>query len=332
MIGYRYEHFVNVAEICKREQTTEKKAERQKKRRLLQELEKKRKTKVQSKESVTHTEKRAVTYKNTKVTRKVDLAWLHKTNDNVKLVRLKDGGGTRIVDIQKSATKADVIEIARNLFFSDGNCIFGPMEQLRFDLLTFNKESISTIRVDDKDVPFTVQAYIDHFKLSKIKLYLYTEIKEDEDEQSDDLFESDSDQDIVNISMYNDAHLQSRNEEPDILSEDHLIGSSKQREELKECIDKAYQESLAADQAKPSVNVVVIDETEHHQKENTDANDLRKTRNERLPKEPCASEPHYIVSVRHLSLGVLTRMFSQDDCAYSIYDWIGSLEDSPLHF
>jgi hypothetical protein len=115
-------------------------------------------------------------------------------------VRLKDGGGTRIVDIQKSATKADVIEIAKNLFLSDGKCPFGPMEQLKFDLLTFNKESISTIRVDDKDVPFTVQAYIDHFKLSKIRLYLYTEVKEDEDEHSDDLFESDSDQDsFVNI-------------------------------------------------------------------------------------------------------------------------------------
>lgn len=300
------------------------------KRRLLQELEKKRKTKVQSKESVTHTEKGAVTYKNSKVTRKVELAWLHKTNGNVKLVRLKDGGGTRMVDIQKSATKADVIEMAKNLFFSDGKCIFGPMEQLEFDLLTFNKESISTFRVDDKDVPFTVQAYIDHFKLSKIRLYLHTEIKEDE--HSDDLLESDSDQDsFVNFSMY-DVQLQSRNEEPDVLREDQLIGSSKQRQELKESIDKAYEESLAADQAKSSVNVVVVDEEEYHQKANADAYDLRKARNERLPKEPCASEPHYIVSVRHLSLGVLTRMFSLDDCAYSIYDWIGWLTDSPQHF
>ena len=303
------------------------------KHRLLQELEKKRKTKVRSKESVTHTEKRAVTYKNTKVTRKVDLAWLHKTNGNVKLVRLKDRGGTRMVDIQKSATKEEVIEIAKNLFFSDGKCIFGPMEQLRFDLLAFNKESISTIRVDDKDVPFTVQAYIDHFKLSKIRLYLYTEIKEDEDEHSDDLFESGSDQEsFENISMYNNVPLLSRNEEPDIRHEDHLIGSSKQREELKECIDKAYEESLAADQAKSSVNVVLVEEKEYYQNENEDAHDLRKTRNERLPKEPCASEPHCIVSVRHLSLGVLTRMFSENDYAYSIYDWIGSLTDSPQHF
>lgn len=77
---------------------------------------------------------------------------------------------------------------------------------------------------------------------------------------------------------------------------------------------------------------MVIDETEHHQKENNDANNFGKTRNERLPKGLRASEPHYIVSVRQLSLGVLTRMFSQGDCAYSIYDWISSLEDSPLHF
>lgn len=175
-----------------------------------------------------------------------------------------------------------------------------------------------------------MQAYIDHFKLSKIRLYLHTEIKEDE--HSDDLLESDSDQDsFVNFSMY-DVHLQSRNEEPDVLREDQLIGSSKQRQELKESIDKAYEESLAADQAKSSVNVVVVDEEEYHQKANADAYDLRKARNERLPKEPCASEPHYIVSVRHLSLGVLTRMFSLNDCAYSIYDWIGSLTDSPQHF
>ena len=250
----------------------------------------------------------------------------------MKLVRLKDGGGTRIVDIQKSATKADIIEIAKNLFRSDGKCPFGPMELLKFDLLTFNKESISTIRVDDKDVPFTVQAYIDHFKLSKIRLYLYTEVREEEDEHNDDLFESNSDQDsFVNISMYNNAHLQSRSEEPDILCEDYLIGSSKQRQELKECIDKAYEESLAADQAKSSVNVVVVDETENHQKEN-EADDFRRARDERLPKEPCASVPHYIVSVRHLSLGVLTRMLSLDDSMYSIYDWIGSFTESPQNF
>ncbi|CAB4007917.1 Hypothetical predicted protein [Paramuricea clavata] len=74
------------------------------------------------------------------------------------------------------------------------------------------------------------------------------------------------------------------------------------------------------------------DETESHQEESKDVNDLKIIRNERLPKEPYASDPNYIVFVRHLSLGVLTRMFSLDDSVYSIYDWTGSLPDSPEHF
>ena len=148
-------------------------------------------------------------------------------------------------------------------------------------LWTFGTITVRNTPVDDKDVPFTVQAYINKLKLSKIRLYLYTEIKEDEDEHSDDFLESDSDQDnFVNISVYDDAHLQTRIEEPDTPHEDHLIGSSRQRQELKECIDKAYEESLVRDQAKSPLDVIVVDENEHHQKRNKDVFDLRKTRNE----------------------------------------------------
>ena len=104
MRGCHYEHFANIAQIWIVGQTTKKKAEARK-RHLLQELEKKRKAKVHSEESAAHTGKRVVTYKNTKVTRKVDLAWLHKTNGNMKLVRLKDGGGTRVLDFQNLLPK-----------------------------------------------------------------------------------------------------------------------------------------------------------------------------------------------------------------------------------
>ncbi|CAB4020023.1 Hypothetical predicted protein, partial [Paramuricea clavata] len=60
---------------------------------------------------------------------------------------------------------------------------------------------------------------------------------------------------------------------------------------------------------------------ENHQEESKDVNDLKRIRNGRLPKEPYASDPHYIVFVRHLSLGVLTCMFSLDDSVYYMYDW-----------
>ena len=58
-------------------------------------------------------------------------------------------------------------------------------------------------------------------------------------------------------------------------------------------------------------------ETGHHEEENRGINNLKMIRNERLPKEPCPSDPHYVVSIRHLSLGVLTRRFSLDDFVYS---------------
>ena len=297
-----------------------------KKRRLLEELEKKRKVKLQSKESTTRPEKSL--YKNTKVTRKIELAWLHKTKcDNMKLVRLKDGGGTRNVDIAKSATKTEIIEIAKKLFFKDGKCTFGPMEQLEFNLLTFDKEPISGLHIDSREVPFTLQAYINLFKLSKIRLYLCTETKEDDGDLTDDSFESDSGgESFINISLLDNPQLQSCNEEHDIQNEDGLIGSSKQRQNVKELIDDACEESLYVQ------TVVVPEETDHREEESRDVNNLKMIRNERLPKEPCPSDPHYVVSVRHLSLGVLTRRFSLDDFVYSIYDWIGSFPDSPEHF
>lgn len=300
------------------------------KKRLIEELAKKRIKKQHTAQSAQ--KGIGVTAKST---RKVELSWLHcRKGSAFKAVRMKEGGGTRNVDIPKTANKEEIVKIAEGVFFPDGKSCFGKASEMKVDLFDFKKEKISSsILVDDENVPFTLGFYIDYFKLSKIKLHFYTEIKEDSDEHSDDLFDSDSDQDsFMNISMLHNPQLPNRNEEPDILHKDGLIGSSIQRQELKELIDNAYEESLAIDQANSSVHARAADESESHQEESKDVDDLKRIRNERLPKEPYASDPHYIVSVRHLSLGVLTRMFSLDDSVYSIYDWIGSLPDSPEHF
>ena len=66
------------------------------------------------------------------------------------------------------------------------------MEQLEFNLLTFDKEPISRLHINNREVPFNLQAYIDLFKLSKIRLYLCTETQEDDGDLTDDSFESDS--------------------------------------------------------------------------------------------------------------------------------------------
>ena len=98
------------------------------------------------------------------------------------------------------------------------------MEQLEFNLLTFDKEPISCLHIDSREVPFTLQAYIDLFKLSKISLYLCTETKEDDGDFTDDSFESDwGGESFINISLLDNPQLQSCNKEHDIQNEDGLI-------------------------------------------------------------------------------------------------------------
>lgn len=59
---------------------------------------------------------------------------------------------------------------------------------------------------------------------------------------------------------------------------------------------------------------------------------LRRAREMRVPSESDSSEPHVQVSVRHLTLGVQTRKFSNSCEVSSLYDWIGSLNPNPEHF
>ena len=181
-----------------------------------------------------------------KSTRKVELSWLHcRKGSAFKVVRMKEGGGTRNVDIPKTANKEEIIKIAEGMFFPDGKSCFGKASEMKVDLFDFKKEKISSsILVDDENVPFTLGFYI-ILSCPKSDFIFYTEIKEDSDEHSDDLFDSDSDQDsFMNISILHNPQLPNRNEEPDILHKDGLIGSSIQRQELKELFDNAYEESL----------------------------------------------------------------------------------------
>ena len=48
--------------------------------------------------------------------------------------------------------------------------------------------------------------------------------------------------------------------------------------------------------------------------------------------EPRIDENHILINVRHLTRGIITRAFRPDCKVSSVYDWIGSLDDSPLYF
>ena len=81
--------------------------------------------------------------------RKVQLGWLHFDDEKQSIVsvRTAKGGGTQEVDIKLTADKDDIIDIAKTIFFNDGNSNFGPEQLMTFGLANFQHEDISTITV-----------------------------------------------------------------------------------------------------------------------------------------------------------------------------------------
>ena len=104
-----------------------------------------------------------------------------------------------------------------------------------------------------------------------------------------------------------------------------MIGSAVERASLLNEIDDAYLRSLATDQEKDKKKLQIENESKRllH---------LMNCRIERLAEEPNLSDPHVIISVRHISLGTKTRLFWETDLFVQVYDWIGSLSTTPEHF
>jgi len=104
-----------------------------------------------------------------KSSRRIEIGWLHgDTLMNVKQVRTRNGGGTRIVSTSKLATKRDLMETAKSLFFSNGNCKYGNDREFNFDMCDF-KQSIMSDTV-------TVADLHEQNKMSngKVRVYLCT--------------------------------------------------------------------------------------------------------------------------------------------------------------
>ena len=51
-----------------------------------------------------------------------------------------------------------------------------------------------------------------------------------------------------------------------------------------------------------------------------------------MPAEPDTSEVHVKVSVRHVTLGVITCKFPKSGHVGTVYDWVGSLSLTPEYF
>lgn len=110
-----------------------------------------------------------------------------------------------------------------------------------------------------------------------------------------------------------------------------LIGSSDEREALKQEQDHSLQCSLEADRKK---------EEERQKKEDDASRKIenlerkRKSRLSRVPQEPtpCHSGQNITIAVKHISQGKITRTFTEKDDMRSVYNWVGSLSLEPEYF
>lgn len=66
-----------------------------------------------------------------KSTRKIEIGWLHEGRQ----VRKRTGGGTRILTVSKDSTKEDLLKLAKDLFFPNGESKMGKWEEFVGQLL-----------------------------------------------------------------------------------------------------------------------------------------------------------------------------------------------------
>ena len=254
-------------------------------------------------------------------TRRIQIGWLHFDDQLGRFVamRLNRGGGTREVDVSLCADVNEMIHIAQEIFFPDGRCTFGALSEMDVALANFKCDKLENSTSDGE--PLTLQRYIDACKATRIRLYIQTKRLNSGKEKNQDVKSVQKEEELDDHCLLVPAFdLQRRDE-----SSGGLIGSSKEREQLKQQQERALKESLAADRNKRRQLCDEIHDVGRQLR-------LKEARSARLEPEPGKSEPKVSVSVRHILLGVVSRPFHQHSMMSAVYDWVGSLSLTPEQF
>ena len=239
--------------------------------------------------------------KKTQTSKRIQIGWQHYSENEMRYVsvRLVKGGGTREISVPIQSSYVEVLSIMKEVYFPDGMSTFGDADIMTFKVGNFKDEEV--------EEQFTLASYITKYKLSKVRRYLLTRTIDDSDsELLKPVF--DNGQDTVS---------------------DGLLGTSDGRNSLREDQDKEYLDSLRKDQEKEQAKK---EELLHHQEEFAIQESLHEAREIRVPAEPDISELHVKISVRHITLGVITWKFPKSGYVGTVYDWVGSLSLTPEYF
>ena len=200
-------------------------------------------------------------------------------------VRMSNGGGTRDVKLELSASKEDLLNVAMDLFFPRGKSPLGNKDAFEIRLGNFSDEEIHD-NVGDRR--FTLGSYCDLNKLSHVRVYLLTR-RIDQfkrllgDVNNPLLYDSDDElleithtkkvkkDDVLSVGALTAASIPTTdtfnipddvhvtipggsfvNDPMSAITNSVMIGTSDERAALDLEISKAYEESLRIDRAKKS--------------------------------------------------------------------------------
>lgn len=109
-----------------------------------------------------------------KPVRRVNLGWYHFNESKQTYVQVKTqkGGGIRVVELRILTTKDEVINTGKDCFFPNGFSRFGRSDEMEFSISNSKREEVLN------DHNFTLESYVEQFKLNKIGLYLLSRRKD----------------------------------------------------------------------------------------------------------------------------------------------------------
>jgi len=108
----------------------------------------------------------------------------NKSKNKFFSVRYARGGGSRTLDVPLDATKQELIEMGKDVFFAEGVAPIGKASDFPFGLANFKGEAINKLRDSGgHEQPFTIQGYFETYKLTRVHLYLTCQACEDSDDE-----------------------------------------------------------------------------------------------------------------------------------------------------
>ena len=253
-------------------------------------------------------------------TRKIQIGWIHFNEQQERYisVRLQKGGGTREVHVPLNANVQKIVDIASEIFFQNGMSTFGALEDMEVSLANFRSETLPLHTPEGNE--FTLQYYVTSNKATKVRMYLKTQIKSTVHRHTPMVDITDDDSDLLNPVFPG-------NEGEDAVSQ--ILGTSAEREQLKSEQEQELMASMARDREREEETRRVLNK--ELEKANRQLR-LQKACWARIEMAPEESQSNVNVSVRHPSLGIISRAFHQCSSMTPVYDWMGSLSLMPEHF